>query len=201
MGMAERRKREKKEMRRNILDTAMALFVEEGYDQVSIRRIAEKIEYSPATIYLYFKDRNEILYCLHEEGFDELLRLQEEAMNISDPYQRLLELGEVYVKFALENREYYDLMFIMKGPMRKVEEEWHCGLETFDNLKKTVQDCAEVDYIERANIDVVAFSIWAHVHGMCSLIIRDRLPMFDESLRPDLIKGVFEFMEDKFLKK
>ncbi len=201
MGTTERRDREKKEMRRNILDTAMALFIEEGYDQVSIRRIAEKIEYSPATIYLYFKDRNEILYCLHEEGFHELLRLQQEVMNIGDPILRLLKLGEVYVQFAMENREYYNLMFIMKGPMHKVEKEWDCGFGAFNNLRKTVQDCKDVDYIKYANVDVVAFSMWAHMHGMCSLIIRDRLPMFDESQLSDLIKGVFEFIEEKYLLK
>ena len=72
-------------MRRKILDTATSLFVDEGYEEVSIRRIAEKIEYSPATIYLYFKDRNDILYCLHEGGFAELLRRQEKVIQIRNP--------------------------------------------------------------------------------------------------------------------
>ena len=85
--------------------------------------------------------------------------------------------------------------------MHKVEEEWDCGSESFNNLRKTVQDCKDAGYIEHPNIDVIAFSMWAHVHGICALIIRDRLPMFDESQRPDLINGVFQFMEEKFLKK
>ena len=69
MGIAERKEREKQEMRTLILSTATNLFVERGYDSVSMRNIAEAMEYSPATIYLYFKDKNELLYTLSEEGF------------------------------------------------------------------------------------------------------------------------------------
>jgi AcrR family transcriptional regulator len=70
MGIVERRQREKQQMRRQILDTAMDLFIENGYEEVSIRRIADHIEYSPATIYLYFQDKDDILFVLHEEGFE-----------------------------------------------------------------------------------------------------------------------------------
>ena len=96
MGIAERRERDKQTMRRMILDTAMKLFVEDGYEQVSIRKIAENIEYSPATIYLYFKDKDEIFYGLHGEGFDKLLKRQQTTSSIEDPVERLHRLCEIY---------------------------------------------------------------------------------------------------------
>ena len=68
MSITDRKEREKKEMRQAILDAALTLFREKGYDAVSIRNIAEAIEYSPATIYLYFKDKNEIFFALQYEA-------------------------------------------------------------------------------------------------------------------------------------
>ncbi len=70
MGIKERKDLEKQKMRKFILDTAMNLFLEKGFENITIRHIAENIEYSPATIYRYFRDKNEILYTLHREGFE-----------------------------------------------------------------------------------------------------------------------------------
>ncbi|HEY9245546.1 MAG TPA: helix-turn-helix domain-containing protein, partial [Candidatus Methanoperedens sp.] len=74
MGIKERKELEKQEMRKLILDTAMRLILEKGFENVTIRHIAEEIEYSPATIYLYFKDKDDIIYTLHREGFEKLYR-------------------------------------------------------------------------------------------------------------------------------
>jgi AcrR family transcriptional regulator len=73
MGISERKEREKQEMREKILLVATEMFIEEGYDKTSIRKIADKIEYSPATIYLYFKDKDEIFHAIHDKGFDKFL--------------------------------------------------------------------------------------------------------------------------------
>ena len=74
MGVQERREREKQGIREEILEAARQLFVTEGYENVSIRKIAEKIEYSPGTIYLYFQDKAEILAQISEETFSRLER-------------------------------------------------------------------------------------------------------------------------------
>src|SRR5579863_9246935 len=76
MGVQERRAREKKELRQEILDAARDLFVREGFENVSMRKIAEKIEYSATTIYLYFQDKAELLDCICEETLDRLVRKQ-----------------------------------------------------------------------------------------------------------------------------
>lgn len=133
MGIAERKEREKMEMRERILEAATEMFLEDGYEKTSIRNIAEKIEYSPATIYLYFKDKDELFFAIHEIGFGKLLSLMQQCMSIENPLQRLRALGTTYIDFALENPEYYDLMFIMRAPMKAIAEKhaeencWKCG--------------------------------------------------------------------------
>lgn len=196
MGITERKELEKLKMRKLILATAMKLFLDEGFENITIRRIAEKIEYSPAAIYLYFKDKDEILYTLHNEGFEELYKRQQTTLSIKDPLMRLRKQGELYISFALENPEYYDLMFIMRGPAKKIIEkkEWNIGLRSYEFLKKNVEECMEAELLPRTDIDVAAFSLWSHVHGIASLIIRDRCAMFSEEQVSYFIKGALNFM-------
>jgi AcrR family transcriptional regulator len=203
MGIAERKEREKQKMRRLILETAMKLFLKEGFEKVTMRRIAEKIEYSPATIYLHFRDKDEILYALHSEGFEELYRRQQSILPIKDPLQRLRRHGEIYLSFALEKPEYYDLMFIMRNPAKKIREEkaWDIGLRSYEFLRKNVDECMKAGVLPKANPDAAAFSLWAHVHGIASLIIRDRCIMFPEQHLKSIAEGALDFMRGNVLKK
>lgn len=208
MGIKERKETEKQEMHKLILDTAMKLFLEKGFENVTIRNIAEKIEYSPATIYLYFKDKDEILYTLHYEGFEELYRRQLEILTIKDPLKRLHRHAELYVSFALENPEYYDLMFIKTAPFKKIKEmklkdgmKWEIGIRSYDLLKDNIEDCMKAGFFQKTNIDVAAFSLWSYVHGIVSLIIRDRCCMFPEEQMSHLVKGALDFMQDNILLK
>ncbi len=141
MGIAERKEKEKREMRELILETAKRLFLEEGFARVTIRRIAEKIEYSPATIYLYFRDKNEILFSLHAEGFEKFYKRQQTILSVKDPWKRLRKHGEVYISFAMENPEYYDLMFIMRAPVKelKAKKEWEVGMRSYEFLKENIR--------------------------------------------------------------
>lgn len=197
MGVKERKERERKRVRGLILKAAMRLFVEEGYEHVTIRKIAEEIEYSPATIYLYFNDRDEILYTLHAEGFDKLYQRQQTVLAIKDPLERLLKHGEVYVSFGLENPEYYDLMFIMRGPARKISEDrqWDIGLRSYGFLKGNVEECIEAGLLPGTDPDVATFSLWSHVHGIVSLIIRDRCIMFSKEELPSIVQRALELMK------
>ena len=203
MGIAERKEKEKQEMRKRILDTAKRLFIVDGFDKVTIRGIAERIEYSPATIYLYFKDKNEILLALHAEGFDKFYQQQQTILSIRDPWKRLREHGRIYVSFALENPEYYDLMFIMRGPVRelKAKKEWSAGMRSFEFLKENVKECMDAGYIQRTDLDISAFAIWSFTHGIASLVIRDRTGNFPEKLLPSIIEGALDFMMKGILKK
>lgn len=203
MGIKERKELEKQKMRKLILDNAMKLFLEKGFENITIRHIAEKIEYSPATIYLYFKDKDEIIYTLHREGFEKLYMWQQKILTIKDPLKRLHRHAEMYVSFALENPEYYDLMFIKRAPFKKIKEmkckdrmNWEIGMRSYDLLKKNIEDCMKAGVFQNTNIDVAAFSLWSYVHGIVSLIIRDRCSMFPEEQMRHLVKGALDFMQE-----
>jgi AcrR family transcriptional regulator len=183
MGILERKERDKQEMRLMILEAAKEVFVAEGFEKASIRAIAERIEYSPATIYLYFKDKNELLFAVHELGFDKLLEEMESAIEgIYNPFEELRRRGYAYMKFAFENPEMYDLMFILNAPMDTLKEEeiWNSGHKCFILLCETLQRGIESKQLKFKNVEVAAMSIWSFMHGMVSLRIRNRFKKFNE---------------------
>lgn len=203
MGISERRQKEKKEMRGLILETAMKLFLKDGFEKVTLRRIAEEIEYSPATIYLYFKDKNEIVFALHDEGFEKFYLRQLTVLSIKDPWERLKEHARVYVSFALENPEYYELMFIMRGPAKEIKkkENWEIGMRSFEFLKQNMRDCMEAGHLVKADLDVAAFAFWSFTHGIASLIIRDRCIVCPDEYMAAFVEGALDYMNASIRKK
>lgn len=177
MTLVTRREREREEMRRAILDAAMRLFLDQGFERVSMREIARAIEYSPAAIYSYFKDKDAILGALHEEGFGKLLVLQQSTRAIADPLERMRQHGLMYMQFAMEHREYYDLMFIERAPVKDLAagQEWEAGMRSYNELLDAVHACIAAGYFPGAAPESVALAMWSMVHGMASLIIRNRL--------------------------
>jgi AcrR family transcriptional regulator len=178
MGIAERKEKQRLEIRKQILDASMKLFVEEGFSNVSIRRIADIIEYSPTTIYLYFKDKDEIFYNLHEMGFQKMQEMNKDLVDIHNPLLRLHKMGENYIQFGIENPEFYDLMFIQPEPMEKLDEmgcTWENGDAALTRLRDTLAECMEKGYIAKADPTVLSLSVWSMVHGLVSLATRQRL--------------------------
>jgi AcrR family transcriptional regulator len=178
MGIAERKEKQKLEIRKRILEASMKLFVEEGFNNVSIRRIADIIEYSPTTIYLYFKDKDEIFYNLHEIGFQKLQEMNTNLDDIHNPLLRLHKMGENYIQFGIENPEYYDLMFIQPEPMEKLTEmgcQWENGNAALTRLRDTLIECMDKGYIAKTDPIVLSLSVWSMVHGLVSLATRERL--------------------------
>lgn len=203
MGIDERKQREKEEMRERILNSAMQLFLDKGIENVSMRSIAESIEYSPATVYLYFKDKAEILFALHNKGFEKLHALQLSLNHIEDPLERLGEHGRMYIKFALENQDYYDLMFIAKGVADKImaEKHWEAGSKAYQYLVDNVTACMEKGYFKDTNADAAAFAFWSFVHGIASLIIRQRCAMMPQEYIDAMLKGSMQFIFNNLTKK
>ncbi len=173
MGIVERKEREKVEMRELIFDAAVQMFAEEGFENTSIRGIAKRIEYSPATIYLYFKDKNELIYAIHEVGFTTLLEKMRTVLIIENPLERLREIGHIYIRFSLEHPEYYNLMFNLMKPMQVLETEkpweWESGKQAFAFLESIAQECLNQKLIKGRDAKSIAFYNWAFVHGLCNL--------------------------------
>ncbi len=178
MTTADRKAREREDLSALILSGARKLFVEKGIEHTTIRAIASAIDYSIGTVYKYFKDKNEILHALHTQGFQELGRQFIVLRTVKEPMERLKAMGKVYIQFAMEHRDMYDLMFNLKAPIDFLdainEEEWNEGKGTFDVLKTTVTDCLSKGYFQGHEPEPLSFLIWSCVHGMCSLEIRER---------------------------
>lgn len=186
MTIIDRKLREKQEMRSSILEAAKELFAEDGFQNVSIRKIADKIEYSPATIYLYFKDKDAILFDLHNEGFRKLFEWQRDRAKIKDPVKRLSELLQGYLSFALKEPEYYDLMFMLFTPLPRILKtaEWRYGRRAFRMLSKTVAECQDMGHMTGVRTEAAALGLWGAVHGVASLLIRKRASMLPENELP-----------------
>lgn len=178
MSTVDRKAREKEALKALILKGAKKLFVEKGIEQTTIRNIAEEIDYSVGTVYVYFKDKNAILHNLHSIGFQELGSYFKDLITMEDPKERLKKMGFTYIKFALENSEMYDLMFNLKAPMEFLEssdnENWDEGAVTFNYVKKTIEECIGQGHFKGHDVEGLSFMVWSLVHGMCCLEIRQR---------------------------
>jgi AcrR family transcriptional regulator len=175
MGVAERRAREKEVLRSQILSAASELFVAEGVQSVSMRRIAEKIEYAPSTIYLYFKDKEELLHTICREVFEELTAILAEIHSRGlAPLDQLRAGLRAYVDFGLEHPNHYLLVF---GPAMYEEvpgepsPEDVAGVKAFDQLRQTIQYGISTGAIRQADVDVLSQTIWMMLHGITDLLI------------------------------
>src|SRR5258708_35847139 len=127
MASKQRRAREKEGLREEIVDAARTLFVKEGYESVSIRKIADKIEYAPGTIYLYFQDKAEILDRICEETFAKLIRTMDAIKgDTAAPLDKLRRALRTYIHFGLENPNHYVVTFVQA----KVHQESKTVFET-----------------------------------------------------------------------
>lgn len=183
-------------MRRLILDAALRLFRERGYDGVNMRSIAEAIEYSPATLYLYYKDKNELFFALQSEAAivkrDHLMP----AIHVVDPWERLMDFGRRYIDFGMKHPDLYDLLFITRAPMEHIENQdcWKLGMSMHAFFTDTVQACVDQRYFKSTDTETIAYTLWCHAHGMVSLFVRERMRMYPEARRADLAKHSFELI-------
>jgi len=176
MGVRERKLRQKKFLRQEILDAASELFVKEGFENVSMRRVAEKIEYSPTTIYLYFKDKAELLEQVCHETFARLsahlTRILEQP---GDPLERLKRGLLAYIQFGLENPHHYRATFMMPIPdgfdKEKYKKPDSPGMQAFDFLRRSVYDCIAAGKFRSADPEIISQTLWCGVHGVTSLLI------------------------------
>ena len=123
MGIKERQERDREAVRRAILDAARELFVNEGYQNVSIRKIAERIEYSPAAIYGYFPSKDDIFFALAEEGFRLLGDGLEnpacaDRLTAGAPLERVRSMFRRFYEFSREHPQYFALMFVDRSVPR-----------------------------------------------------------------------------------
>jgi AcrR family transcriptional regulator len=206
MGVAERRAREKEALRQSILDAATTLIIENGHENLSIRKIAEKIEYAPSTIYLYFQDKFEILASICVEVFENLTEsLEAIAEEETDPVAGLRRGLRCYIDFGLANPSYYQVTFMT--PMPSMEEhELHpmpegqispdqAGIRCYDCLRKAIRRGVDAGVLKQCDDHLLAQSVWLAIHGLTSgLICMGHDTAFPWVERDTLIEGQIDLL-------
>jgi AcrR family transcriptional regulator len=195
------REQRRDQMRQRILGASMRLFVRRGFENVTMRNIATEIGFSPATIYRYFNDKDEIFFALRGEGFEKFHRRQLTERKSDDPAVRLREHAGAYVGFALENREYYEIMFLMRAPIERVleNEEWGATVQTLDLLRDDLQSAHEAGVIEVAEPGIVELTFWSMLHGILSLVLSKRLAAHSSLPDDELVTQVVDSFLAAFL--
>jgi AcrR family transcriptional regulator len=178
MGVKERREREKSETRDKILDAARELFVTEGYEGVSMRRVAEKIEYSPTAIYVHFADKNELFHELCRLDFARLQEVMRSAEMPADPIERLRQIGRSYIQFGVRFPNHYVFMFMTPHLPQEPDEEdreimGNPEEDAYAMLKWAVQEAINAGSFRQGvqDAELVSQTLWASVHGVISLNI------------------------------
>lgn len=190
MGVRDRRARQKQLLRQQILDAARELLVREGYDRLSMRRVADRIDYSPTAIYLHFKDKQELVFSLCEESFAKLVHeLETLSDDYPDPLVRLRRGMQRYIAFGLKNPNHYIPAFVLPpadlDPKRRqaMLSPESSAMRALATLRDTIADGVKAKKLRKVDPDVAARSTWAALHGITSLlIVHDHFPWGDRDL-------------------
>ncbi len=171
-----RREQQKESLRRIILDVAGELFLEQGYEGFSMRRVAERIGYSATTIYRYYENKDDLLFAVVNEGFSEFARqLTETAEGASNPIKRLEALWHVYVSFGLNNPVYYQMMFMQRADLlfENQRDQTQPMIESFDALQRAVRAAMDAGVMKRGDVETYSRVIWSLAHGVTALALAD----------------------------
>jgi AcrR family transcriptional regulator len=178
VGLKERREREKTETRDKILDAARELFINLGYEGVSMRKVADKIEYSPTAIYAYFTDKEDLFHELCHQDFARLAEVFQSSAMPRDPVERLRFVAKTYVQFGIQYPNHYKLMFMTPHPPVHLDErdneiKGNPESDAYALVKLTVEQAIAARRFRKGltNADLISQTLWAAVHGVISLHI------------------------------
>lgn len=191
MGTRERQERERRAMEEAIIATALAMVRAEGAANLSLRRVAERMEYSSAALYRYFADKAALVEVLCARGFADLAARLRAVPDDAPPGERLVAQGEAYLRFAADEPQLYTLMFvaILPGPTTTTTlppVEVLIENVAFGHLYRVLADGAASGAFRLAPPEVLpaALSAWALMHGYAMLRTR-----FPDWVSPALIRA------------
>jgi len=179
MGTKERQERDRHRIGQAILDAARELFIAEGYQQVSMRKIADRIEYSPAAIYSYFPRKDDIFFALAAEGFRILADGVSAAVaGVEDPLERIRRGLRAFYQFSKTNPEYFALMFLDRS-VPSLSQDFE-RFEFFQRITARaaadIQACMERGQFSRKLDPAAALHVlWAGVLGAATIGLAQRL--------------------------
>ncbi|MDA8084168.1 MAG: TetR/AcrR family transcriptional regulator [Nitrospiraceae bacterium] len=200
MGVKEKRAKYKEEFRREILDAARELFINEGYEKFSMRRLAEKIDYSATTIYLYFRNKDDLLFAICEEFFGHFSDKLNHIRALSqDPVETLRHALLYLMNFGLENPNQYKLIFFTKS-VYGTREEWveqeSMARNTYFVFREIVQDCINAGKFQDIDVDVIVDTLSIASHGVmaknihCANFSKERSDIVAHTLVDVILRGL-----------
>jgi len=178
MGIKERQERDREAVRRSILDAARDLFVSEGFQNVSIRKIAERIEYSPGALYGYFPSKDDIFFALAEEGFRLLGDPQRHHDIAATPLDRMRASFVQFYDFSCQHPEYFTLMFVDRSVPRisREYERFAFAREKKRQVVQLIQACIDSGDLPSTLDPAVAFRAFSvGLIGVAVMRLSDRL--------------------------
>ena len=199
-----RKKRGEGHTRRDeILSAAKKLFLKEGYEATTIRRIADVVGVSAPALYLYFKDKEAIMVALCDQTFGGLIeRMGEIERKGLPPIERLRHCGESYVRFALENPQEYWLTFLSGNTPKRIKERGHrpqeidptepgaSGALAFAKLMGMFRDIENAGTPLYYPVETAAELVWMSLHGLVAALINNPKSPWTE--RDTLIAGMID---------
>lgn len=197
MGIKEKRNKKKEEFRREILNSARDLFIDVGYEKLSMRRLAEKIDYSPTTIYLYFKSKDDLLLAICEEVAEQFLTKLSHIRSVqSKPLEALRQAMLYLVTFAFENPNQYKVFFLTRPNVYGTQEEFmkrdSMARNSYFEFRKIVQVCIGEGKLRPMDIDVVTQVLATAPHGLITMTLyQNSFPWADRKvLATTLVDGL-----------
>ncbi|MGP3690343.1 TetR/AcrR family transcriptional regulator [Streptomyces sp. IBSNAI002] len=185
MSVQERKERERADRERLIVATARELAEQQGWDAVTTRRLAERIEYSQPVLYSHFRGKREIIGAVALEGAAEMAGLLRGAASAADdPRGRVTSLARAYLDFADRNPAVYEAMFQLDGGLVFAKEDTPKHLK--DAFAALLDNLGEVagDGVHPALFTEL---FWAALHGLATLTRAGRLPPEDAERRTRLL--------------
>ena len=194
---ATRREKYRAELKTDILAAAREIFVRDGYESFTIRKLAKRVGFSPGNIYLYFKDKNAIFDCLVDQSFAELVASlpQPDETKREDPVDLLKRGLRTYVRFGLEHPNHYRFSFLLQPA---AHPRPHKQRAAYESLLRKVRVCIDAGRFKTDDAELATQALWAAAHGVTSLLI-DR-PRFPWVSRNRLISQVLDSAVDGLLR-
>lgn len=188
MGIREKRNRQKEEFRIKIINAARELFIEKGYEAFSMRKLAHKIGFSPTTIYLYFKDKDALLFAMCEELAEQcLLELTKIRKQHIDPVKKLRKALLFHVKTGLENPDHYKVLFFVHpgiyGSQTEFMQRPSIARDTHLAFKDIVKECIDSKLFIKADPETVTEIFYVSIHGLIVMsIFKSNYPWTDREI-------------------
>ncbi|MEW9553710.1 TetR/AcrR family transcriptional regulator [Nonomuraea sp. NPDC050783] len=193
MTIQNRKERERAEREKLIITAARELAEAEGWEAVTTRRLAERVEYSQPVLYSHFKGKGAIMTAVALEGFAELAaELREARMAAPDPAQALARVGAAYVAFADRRPALYDAMFRQSVDLPFATPETPAALRAgFEEFTEALRPHLRAPHLAGADPGPLAETFWAALHGLATLMRGGRLPREHHDTRLTLLLACF----------